>query len=69
LEILRKLRNRAAHHEAVFDRHLAADHTSLLAVIESISPDTATWVRHNSRVPATIARRAAVVAGTAPTTF
>jgi hypothetical protein len=69
LEFLRKLRNRVAHHEAIFARHLAADHASLLGIVGAISPDAAAWVQGNTRVPHTIARRADVIAGTADTTF
>jgi hypothetical protein len=69
LEFLRKLRNRGAHHEAIFARHLAADHASLLGIVGAISPDAAAWVEQNTRVPHTLARRADVIAGTATTTF
>lgn len=69
LEFLRKLRNRAAHHEAIFARHLAADHASLLGVVGAISPDAAAWVKQNTRVPHTLARKDDVVAGTEVTTF
>ncbi|WP_174014552.1 hypothetical protein [Rhizobium rhizogenes] len=43
LDYLRSFRNRIAHHEPVFDRHLAADYASLLQV--------AGWIIHHSRVP------------------
>jgi hypothetical protein len=52
LNYLRTFRNRIAHHEPVLDRHLAADHASLLQVAGWISSETQTWIAHHSRVPA-----------------
>jgi hypothetical protein len=69
LEILRKLRNRIAHHEPVLARDLAADHRSILTVLHSISPSLHTWVDRCSRVPAVLAERPGVVDGTIPATF
>ena len=50
LDYLRTLRNRIAHHEPVFTRHLAADYRSLLTVTGWISPGTRDWIAHHSRV-------------------
>jgi hypothetical protein len=40
LDYLRTFRNRIAHHEPIFGRHLAADYTSILEVAGWICPDT-----------------------------
>ena len=50
LDYLRTFRNRIAHHEPVFNRHLGADYRSLLEVTSWICPQTADWIRHYSRV-------------------
>ena len=43
-------RNRIAHHEPIFKRHLSRDHERILEVTEWISPETTAWIRHHSRV-------------------
>jgi hypothetical protein len=55
LDFLRTFRNRIAHHEPIFGRHLAADHDSILLVTAWISPDIQTWIAHHSRVPQLLA--------------
>ena len=50
LNDLRALRNRIAHHEPIFTRDLAKDHKLVLDVAGWISPTTATWIEHHSRV-------------------
>jgi hypothetical protein len=50
LDYLRTLRNRIAHHEPIFARHLEADFLSILAVTGWICPATADWIKHHSRV-------------------
>lgn len=50
LEYLRIFRNRIAHHEPIFDRHLEADYNSIIEVTEWICEDTARWIGHHSRV-------------------
>ena len=52
---LRILRNRIAHHEPIFAWDLAADHRHILDVASWISPETAAWIRHHSRVPDVLA--------------
>lgn len=48
LNHLRKLRNRIAHHEPIFNRHLSADYESIIAAIDWVCPRTAVWVdNHN----------------------
>ena len=69
LERLRKLRNRAAHHEPVFARNLADDHARVLSVLDTISPAAKDWVDHDSRVPQVLATRQAMVDGQVPTSF
>ena len=55
LDRLRTLRNRIAHHEPILQRHLRADHDGILWLLNGLSPDTATWVQHHSRVRSTLA--------------
>lgn len=50
LDYLRTLRNRIAHHEPVFARHLAADYRSILTVTGWICPKTRDWISHHSRI-------------------
>ena len=50
LDYLRTFRNRIAHHEPIFNRHLQADFDSILNVSGWICPKTADWIRHHSRV-------------------
>ncbi|GAU86864.1 hypothetical protein BIWAKO_06812 [Bosea sp. BIWAKO-01] len=56
LDYLRTFRNRIAHHEPIFDRHLAADYTSLLQVANWISAEARDWISHHSRVRAMLAQ-------------
>jgi hypothetical protein len=66
---LRKLRNRIAHHEPIYHRHLAADYASTLKIISFVAPDVSRWVRQNDRVAEVLARRSDVCAGLIPTRF
>lgn len=50
LDFLRTLRNRIAHHEPIFNRHLEKDYQSIIEVTKWISPKTADWIIHHSRV-------------------
>lgn len=50
LDFLRTLRNRIAHHEPIFGRHLAADYNHILEVTGWICVDTRNWIAHHSRV-------------------
>ena len=58
---LRLFRNRIAHHEPVFNRHLAADHATVVRVAGYIDPDCATYIDSQSRVPEVLARKARAV--------
>ena len=55
LDYLRTLRNRIAHHEPIFARHLAEDHRRILDVTGWISPRVGTWIERHSRVPMLLA--------------
>jgi hypothetical protein len=55
LDRLRTLRNRVAHHEPIFQRHLMDDYDRILDILSRLSPPVAEWVRHHSRVPDIIA--------------
>jgi hypothetical protein len=50
LDYLRTFRNRIAHDEPIFNRHLEQDFRSTLEVAGWICPQTADWIRHHSRV-------------------
>lgn len=50
LDYLRTFRNRIAHHEPIFDRHLKADYQSILKVSGWMCPKTRNWIEHHSRV-------------------
>lgn len=56
LDYLRTFRNRIAHHEPVFNRHLEQDFRSILEVAGWICPQTAGWIRHHSRVEELLSR-------------
>lgn len=66
---VRLFRNRIAHHEPIYYRHLEADHAKILRFIEVVSPATAGWARRCDRVPAVLAKRAAVCSGRIPASF
>ena len=53
---LQTFRNRIAHHEPIFIRHLEADYDSLLTVTGWICPRTREWIEHHSRVEALLGR-------------
>ncbi|MHB2167504.1 hypothetical protein [Alsobacter sp. R-9] len=48
--MLRRLRNRVAHHEPIHDRDLAQDHGELIEAIRWVCPHTAAWTAYNSRL-------------------
>lgn len=51
LNFLRTLRNRIAHHEPVFSRHLQQDYQSALELTGWISPHMRAWVEAHCRAP------------------
>ena len=56
LDYLRTFRNRIAHHEPIFNRHLTQDYRSILEVADWICPKTTDWIEHHSRVSDLLAR-------------
>ena len=50
LDRLRTLRNRVVHHEPIMQRDLRTDHEKILWILKMLSPETASWVAHHSRV-------------------
>lgn len=56
LNRLRTLRNRIAHHEPILQRDLRTDHEKLMWILHMLSPHTASWVAHHSRVPEVLAQ-------------
>ncbi|MFD3705435.1 hypothetical protein ACFWUP_20030 [Nocardia sp. NPDC058658] len=57
LDAVRKLRNRVAHHEPVFNRNLGEDLSRLLELIELRCGPTAAWVRSMEGVGALLTQR------------
>ena len=51
LDYLRTLRNRIAHHEAIFPRDLVSDYSRILEVTAWVSKAARIWVERHSRVP------------------
>jgi hypothetical protein len=49
LNAIRRLRNRIAHHEPIFQRPLVILHKEILEAIEWMCPHTAAWASHHSR--------------------
>lgn len=50
LDYLRTFRNRIAHHEPIFNRHLQKDYDSILMITGWICSKTTDWIKHHSRV-------------------
>lgn len=69
LESLRKLRNRIAHHEAIYRRDLSFDFESLCSIIGYLDLDTANLVKSLSKVKEVLAAKEAVLNGTAELSF
>jgi hypothetical protein len=59
IEVLRKLRNRIAHHEPVVHWNLQGAYDRLRMVLGWVSPSMIPWVEHHSRVPEILAARPA----------
>lgn len=55
LDFLRSLRNRIAHHEPIFVRHLQQDYQNILELTGWISPHKRVWIEVHSRVPELLA--------------
>ncbi|MCO5969374.1 hypothetical protein [Actinoallomurus soli] len=56
LDLLRTLRNRVAHHQPIYHRHLEADHESALRVLGYLGGGLENMVAKHSRVPGLLAR-------------
>ncbi|GBQ23720.1 hypothetical protein ACLRDC_20725 [Gluconacetobacter sacchari] len=52
---LRTFRNRIAHHEPIFTRHLAADYAKILTLAGWMCPLTRDWIARHSRIPTLLA--------------
>lgn len=50
LEKIRKLRNRIAHHEPIFNRNPQGDYKRIIKIISYCSQDTADWVKSCQRI-------------------
>lgn len=59
LQPLRLLRNRIAHHEPVFARHLSADYANIIQTLTWINKDKAGWIDYHSTVKDVLNRRPA----------
>ncbi len=57
LDHLRLFRNRIAHHEPIFSRHLAEDYQSIMTTVSWICPVTADWIDHHNNVIEALAAR------------
>lgn len=57
LEVIRKLRNRIAHHEPIFARDLSDDLARMLDLIELRSTATAQWVRQMEEASTILTQR------------
>lgn len=55
LDYLRLLRNRIAHHEPIFGRHLQKDYEHILELVGWMSPEKAAWVAHHNTVETILA--------------
>ena len=69
LEILRKLRNRIAHHESIYTRNLTRDFGILCSVIGFMEKDVSDFVRSHSRVEAIIVDKDDELRGTSKLSF
>jgi hypothetical protein len=69
LDGLRRVRNRIAHHEPIFNRDLAVDHQTVLGVLAMIEPRARDWLEHDSRIEQVLASRSETVQGLRPTSF
>ncbi len=57
LNYLRMLRNRIAHHEPIFKRHLMADYMSIIEVTGWMCDHTALWADHHNNFQGILASR------------
>lgn len=57
LEQLRNLRNRIAHHEPIFARHLSSDYERILKLVTYRCATTAAWLNEHQRATTVIAAK------------
>lgn len=57
LDHVREFRNRIAHHEPIYGRHLVADHATVLRLLGYISPEARDCLKRYDLVPEVLARR------------
>jgi len=57
LDKLRKLRNRIAHHEPIFNRSIQNDYQTMLQMCQLIDIEMAQWVEHHNNVDAVLLTR------------
>lgn len=69
LESVRLFRNRLAHHEPVFRRHLAADDRTVADLAGFIDADLQTYIETHSRVTGVVAKKSAVIASGTGSSF
>ncbi|MFC3530234.1 hypothetical protein ACFOMH_18855 [Paracoccus mangrovi] len=55
LDFLRTFRNRIAHHEPIFHRHLQQDYQNILTVMSWTCPHKQSWMQAHCRVPELLA--------------
>lgn len=60
------LRNRIAHHECIFQRHLAQDLDTALTLLRYVAPDMADRHEKYGQVPDVLARKSGVLSGREP---
>lgn len=49
MNVIRRFRNRVAHHEPIFDRPLQQTHTEIIEAIGWMCRETSNWAAHHSR--------------------
>lgn len=57
LDSIRRLRNRIAHHEPIFNRNLADDLDQILRIISYRNSSASDWVKNNQTIIAILARK------------
>jgi hypothetical protein len=49
--VIRRFRNRVAHHEPIFEKSLSVTHDEIIEAIGWMCRQTAAWTKHHSRFP------------------
>ncbi|WP_437029036.1 hypothetical protein [Streptomyces sp. enrichment culture] len=66
LQFMLTLRNRIAHHERIFQRHLDEDLRTALMLLRYVSPEMADRHEKHGQAPEVLARKGAVLSGKEP---